>query len=108
MPLQRDKSLIHLNIERKKLCEISIKIFQGNFSLTLNSDRISTDNPTIDHIQNFEDRTELIFKSLLEEIGIQVSKERKIIQTNKYLVTSTEITIRKRKKRIAEEKLKLT
>ena len=64
--------------------------------MTLNSDRISTDNPTIDHLQIFEDRTELILKSLFEEIRIQVPNERKIIKPKKHLVTSTEITISKR------------
>ena len=70
--------------------------------MTLNFDRISTDNPTIDHIQIIKDRTKLIIKSLLNETDIQAPKERKIIKPNKYLVT-----ICNRKKRRAEEKLTL-
>ena len=43
----------------------------------------------------------------MNDIDNQPSNERKIIKPNKYLVSSTEITICKRKKMIAEEKLKL-
>ena len=43
----------------------------------------------------------------MNEIDIQVQKERKIIKPNKYLIVSTELTICKRKKRRAEEKLTL-
>ena len=43
----------------------------------------------------------------MHEIDIQAPKEIKIIKPNKHLVSSTEITICKRKKRRAEEKLTL-
>ena len=65
LPLQGDKSWTQLTIERRNLDRINIEIFKSNINLTLNSDRISTDNRTIDHIQIIEDRTELISKSIL-------------------------------------------
>ena len=104
LPLLGDKSLTQITIERRNLDRIIIEIFKSLINLTLNSDRISTDNPTKDHIQIIEDRTKLIIKSLLHEIDIQVPKERKIIKPNKDLVSSTEITEHKRKKTRAEEK----
>ena len=76
--------------------------------MTLNSDRLSTDNPTINHIQIIEDKTKLIIKSLWNEINIQVPKVSKIIEPNKQMVRSTEITICKSKKIRAEEKLVFT
>ena len=82
MPLQGDKSLTQLTIKRRNLDRINIEIFKSNINLSLNCDRISTDNPTIDHIQIIEDRTKLIIKSPLNEIDIQGPKERKIIKHN--------------------------
>ena len=79
LPLQGDKSLTQLTIERKNL------------------DRTSTDNPTIDLIQIMEDRTKLIIKSHLNKVDIQAPKERKIVIPNKHLLSSTETTICKRK-----------
>ena len=61
--------------------------------MTLNSDRINTDNVTIDHMQIIEDRTKLIIISLFNEIDIQVPKVRKEIKPNKHLVTTTETAI---------------
>ena len=99
--------MTQLSIERKTLDRIIIEIFKIIINVTLNSDRIIKENPLIDHVQIIEDRTNLIIKSLLHEIDIQAPKERKIIKPNKHLVSSTEITICKRKKRRAEEKLTL-
>ena len=79
MPLQGDKTLTLLTFERRNLGRINIEIFKSNVNLTLNSNRISTDNLTIDHMQIIKDRTKLNIKSPLNEIAIQTPKERKTI-----------------------------
>ena len=43
----------------------------------------------------------------MNETDVQGPKVRKVIKPNKYFVTYTKITICKRKKRVAEEKLTL-
>ena len=83
MPLQGDKSLTQLTIERRNLDRINIEIFKSDINLTLNSDRINIDNPTLDHIQIIEDRTKLIITSLLNKIDIEVPKVRKVTKPNK-------------------------
>ena len=105
LPLQGDKSLTQITIERRNLDRINIEIFKSNINLTLNSDRINTDNLTIHHMQIIEDRTKLIITPLLNNIDIQATKVRKLIKLNKQLTTSPEINIWKRKKRRSEEKL---
>ena len=92
MPFQGDISLSQLTIDRKILVRFNIEIFKSNIKLTLNSDRISTENPTIAHTQIIEDRTKLMIKVHLNEIDIQTPKEREIIKHNKYLESSTKIT----------------
>ena len=76
LPLQGDKSLTHLTIERRNLDRINKEIFKNKINSTLSSERISTYNLRIDHMQIIEDKTKLIIKSLLNKIHIQPPKER--------------------------------
>ena len=90
MPLQGNKSLTQLTIERRNLDKISMEIFKSNINLTWYSNRIKTENLTKDHTQLIEDRTKFITTSLMNEIDIQASKVRKVIKSNMELVTSFE------------------
>ena len=45
-----------------------------------------------------ENRTKLIITSLLNKTNIQAPKVRKVFKPNKHIVTSSEITICKRKR----------
>ena len=94
-----------MTIERRNLDKIKIEIFKNNINLTLNSDRINTDNLTKDPMQIIEDRNKFVITLLLNEIDIQAPKVRKVIKPNKDLVTSTEITICKSKKTRSGERL---
>ena len=54
-------------------------MFKSNNNLTLNSDRLRAEYPTIGHIQIIDKKTKLIMKSYINEIDIQGPKERTII-----------------------------